>query len=128
MGPRLPTCQKNDSRQSLTSATNQHLHAHAQRPIGLELRKTRPYFLADFVPFRFGQHEAYLRYRTLAGCKGFPILIEAGENAFALLPLHADAIETRGGEQLFQPRFIHERKGQLEDVPLLGVKSAETMG
>ena len=69
---------------------------------------SRPYFLADFVPFRFRQHEAYLRYRTLAGCKGFPILIEAGENAFALLPLHADAIETRGGEQLFQPRFIRE--------------------
>src|SRR5215471_6554987 len=128
MGPRLPTCQNNHSRQSLASTTNQHLHAHAQRLIGLKLCKARPYFLADFVPFRFRQHEAYLRYRTLAGCKGFPILIEAGENAFALLPLHADAIETRGGEQLFQPRFIRERKGQLDDVPLFGEKPAEHLG
>ena len=46
----------------------------------------------------------------------------------ALLLLHTDTSDTRGGEQLFQPRFIRERKGQLDDVPLFGEKPAEHLG
>ena len=37
-------------------------------------------------------------------------------------------IETRGSEQLFQPGFIREREGQLDDVPLFGEKPAEHFG
>jgi len=62
----------------------------------------------------------------LAGGKGFPILIEAGDDTFALLPLHADIIETGSGEQLFQPRPIRERAKEAGErkngkaTPLLG--------
>jgi hypothetical protein len=57
-----------------------------------------PYFLADFVPFRFRHREVDLWYRALAGCKRLPILIEAGDKGFALLLFHAEIIETRGSE------------------------------
>src|SRR5262249_24233909 len=44
-------------------------------------------------------------FRFVSGNMRHTCAIEpsAGENAFALLQLHADTIETCGGEQLFQP-------------------------